>query len=293
MLASGILKKVRRLEIKTARLVEGAVTGSYLSTFKGRGIEFNEVREYVPGDDVRAIDWNVTARMGVPFVKTFMEERDLTVIIAVDLSASMEFGTVAESKRELALEFAAAVALLAVRNNDRVGLVGFTGGVELFIAPRKGRRQAVRVMMELAAAKPSSLSADHGLAAGFLMKAQKSRATVFWVSDFMDMELPRPLKAVSRRHELVPVVVNDVREAVLPDVGLVELYDPETGGRSVVDTSSKKFRDAFEATARERDAKRASLFLAMHAEPVELWTGRSPVTPLARHFARQARLRRR
>ncbi|HEX9859903.1 MAG TPA: DUF58 domain-containing protein [Nitrospirota bacterium] len=293
MLASGILKKIKRLEIKTARLVEGAVTGSYLSTFKGRGIEFNEVREYVEGDDVRAIDWNVTARMGVPYVKTFMEERDLTVIIAVDLSGSMEFGTSVETKRELALEFAAAVSLLAVQNNDRVGLIGFTDKVELFLPPRKGRRHAVRVMMELAAAKPQGRTADPALSAGFLMNAQRSRATVFWVSDFMDMELPRTLKAVSRRHEIVPVLVRDIREDVMPDVGLVELADPETGGRMLVDTSSGAFRGAFEKTVAAREAKRAVLFRALRAEPVELVTGKSPIVPLARHFARQARQRRR
>lgn len=293
MLAKGILNKIRRLEIKTARLVEGAVSGSYLSTFKGRGIEFNEVREYVEGDDVRAIDWNVTARMGTPYVKTFMEERDLTVVIAVDLSASMEFGTAATSKRESALEFAATVSLLASRNNDRVGLIGYTDKVDVFLPPRKGRKNSVRLMMELAAAKPSSKLADPALAAGFLMKAQRSRATVFWVSDFMDMEMNRTLKAVSRRHELVPVVVRDKRETDMPGVGLVEFADPETGEAALVDTTSKAFADAFTRAASERDAKRALLFRAMRAEPVELVTGGSPITPLARHFDRVARQRRR
>lgn len=293
MHARELLKKIRRLEIKTARLVEGAVSGSYLSTFKGRGIEFNEVREYVEGDDVRAIDWNVTARMGVPYVKTFMEERDMTVILVVDLSGSMEFGTKEKSKRELALEFAAVVSLLAVQNNDRVGLLGFTGTVERFIPPRKGRRHAMRLLTELASLVPAGKGADPGLAAGYLMKVQRSRATVFWVSDFMDQGVSRQLKAAGRRHELVPVAVRDNREESMPGLGLIELMDPESGERVIVDTSSEGFMSAFEEMALGSEKRRAAMFRALHAEPVELWTGRPVVTPLARYFDRQARLRRR
>jgi len=293
MHATELIKRIKRLELRTARLVEGKVSGSYLSIFKGRGIEFNEVREYVEGDDVRAIDWNVTARMGVPYVKTFMEERDMTVILAVDLSGSMDFGTVEKSKRELAVEFSAAVALLAVQNNDRVGLLAYTGRVELFIPPRKGRRHAMRLLTELAALEPSGLTADTGLAAGYLMKVQRTRATVFWLSDFMYAGLPRQLKAASRRHELVPVVVRDPREHDIPDVGLIELVDPETGERVVVDTSSTDFRRAFDDMAELNEANRSAMFRALHAEPVELVTGGPVVTPLARYFDRQARLRRR
>jgi uncharacterized protein (DUF58 family) len=293
MHARELIKRIKRLEIRTSRLVEGKVSGSYLSTFKGRGIEFNEVREYVEGDDVRAIDWNVTARMGVPYVKTFMEERDMTVVLAVDLSGSMGFGTVQKSKRDLAVEFAAAVALLAVQNNDRVGLIAYTGHVELYIPPRKGRRHAMRLLTDLAAHKPSAGMADAGLAAGYLMKVQRTRATVFWLSDFMDAGLPRQLKAASRRHELVPVVVKDPREHDIPDVGLVELMDPETGETVVADTTSPEFRRAFAAMTEQTEANRTAVFRALHAEPVELMTGGPVVTPLARYFDRQARLRRR
>jgi len=293
MHATELIKRIKRLEIRTARLVEGKVSGSYLSTFKGRGIEFNEVREYVEGDDVRAIDWNVTARMGVPYVKTFMEERDMTVVLAVDLSGSMDFGTAEKSKRELAVEFAAAVSLLAVQNNDRVGLIAYTGRVERFIPPRKGRRHAMRLLTELAALEPSGLTADPGLAAGYLMKVQRTRATVFWLSDFMDAGLPRQLKAASRRHELVPVVVRDPREHDMPDVGFIELIDPETGERVVADTSSPEFRRAFAGIAELNETNRNAVFRALHAEPVELVTGLPVVTPLARYFDRQARLRRR
>ncbi len=293
MHARDLLKKIRRLEIRTARLVEGTVSGSYLSTFKGRGIEFNEVREYVEGDDVRAIDWNVTARMGVPYVKTFMEERDMTVIVAVDLSGSMEFGTAVKSKRELALEFAAVVSLLAVQNNDRVGLLGFTDTVELFIPPRKGRRHAMRLLTELAALVPKGTGADPELAAGYLMKVQRSRATVFWVSDFMDAGVSRRLRAAGRRHELVPVAVRDPREELMPGVGLIELVDPESGARVVVDTFSDGFKKAFGQAVLDAEKRRTGIFRALHAEPVELWTGSSAVTPLARYFDRQARLRKR
>jgi len=293
MIPKEILKKIKRLEIKTSRLVEGAMAGGYLSTFKGRGIEFNEVREYTEGDDVRSIDWNVTARMGAPFVKTFMEERDLTVVLVVDLSGSMEFGTVAQSKRELALDFCAAAALLAVQNNDRVGLIAHTDRIELFVPPRKGRRHAMRLLMEIASLKPAGSMTGYDGAAGFLLNTVKRRATVFWVSDFIGMGLTPSIKAAARRHELVPALLQDVRETQMPDVGLMELVDPETGARVLADTSSSAFKAAYSGYLKKRDDARAVSFRGIRSEPVELWTGASPVKPLARYFHRQARLRRR
>ena len=292
MLPREILKKIRRLEIKTSRLVEGSLAGSYISTFKGRGIEFTEVREYSEGDDVRAIDWNVTARMGQPFVKTFMEERDLTVILAVDLSRSMDFGTVAQSKKELAVDFCAAAALLAVKNSDRVGLVAFTDKVELFVPPRKGRRHVLRLLANLAAFSASGTGTEPASAATFLMNAVKQRATVFWVSDFVGVNGAGSLRAASRRHELVPVLLQDRREEEMPAVGLVELIDPETGARMTADTSSRGFAQAFSESVRRARAARELVFRELKSEPIELWTGGSPIMPLARYFHRKARMRR-
>jgi uncharacterized protein (DUF58 family) len=292
MLPKEILKKVKRLEIKTSRLVEGALAGSYLSTFKGRGMEFTEVREYTEGDDVRAIDWNVTARTAVPHVKTFMEERDLTVMLAVDLSGSMDFGTIAQSKRELAVEFAAAAALLAVKNNDRVGLLAFTDKVEAYVPPRKGKRHVMRLLATLSTINTHGRGADFSRAALYLMKTVKRRATLFWVSDFIGAPGPRPLKAISRRHELVPVVLKDRREAEVPPVGLMELVDPETKQRFMVDTSSEAFRAALDKERARAEGLMGSLWTALRSEPVSVWTGESPILPLARYFRRKARARR-
>lgn len=293
MLPKEILRKVKRLEIKTSRLVEGALAGSYLSTFKGRGMEFTEVREYSEGDDVRSIDWNVTARTGMPHIKTFMEERDLTVMLAVDLSGSMDFGTLAQSKRDLAVDFSAAAALLAVKNNDRVGLLAFTDRVEAYVPPRKGKRHVMRLLATLSSVRPEGRGADFSLAALYLMKTVKRRATLFWVSDFIGVEGARPLKAVSRRHEFVPVALKDRREAeALPRVGLMELIDPETKETFTVDTNSEAFRAAHEKERARAEGMRNQMWRALKAEPVSVWTGESPILPLTRYFRHKARSRR-
>ncbi len=211
MLPYEILRKIKRLEIKTSRLVEGALSGGYLSTFKGRGIEFTEVREYVPGDDVRAIDWNVTARTGYPHVKTFVEERDLTVMLSVDLSASMDFGTTTQTKRELAVEFAAAAALLAVQGGDRAGLIAYTDRIELYIPPKRGRKHVLNLLAALSTVRPKGKKTDLTIPAQTLMRALKNRSTLFWISDFLESGGAPVLKALARRHELVPVVPTDRR----------------------------------------------------------------------------------
>ncbi len=299
MLPYEILRKIKRLEIKTSRLVEGALSGGYLSTFKGRGIEFTEVREYVPGDDVRAIDWNVTARTGYPYVKTFVEERDLTVMLAVDLSASMDFGTTTGTKRELAVEFAAAAALLAVQGGDRAGLIAYTDRVELFIPPKRGRRHVLGLLAALSAIRPSGIKTDLAAPAQALMRSLKTRSTLFWLSDFLEAGRPAAgglassilLKALSKRHELVPVVPVDRRERELPVSGTAEFADPETGERILADLSSPEFIRAFKDWRTSAEKERAVLFNSLRAEPVWLSTGSSPVTPLAGYFRRQARRR--
>ncbi len=302
MLPYEILRKIKRLEIKTSRLVEGALSGGYLSTFKGRGIEFTEVREYVPGDDVRAIDWNVTARTGYPHVKTFVEERDLTVMLAVDLSASMDFGTTTQTKRELAVEFAAAAALLAVQGGDRAGLIAYTDRVELFIPPRRGKRHVMGLLAALSTVSPQGKKTDITVPAQALMRSLKTRSTLFWVSDFLEgvnvnggAEAGRSaLKALSRRHELVPVVPIDRREAGGPASGwgtTAELTDPETGECILADFSSPAFIRAFKEWRDSAEKNRTALFNSLRAEPVWLFTGSSPITPLAGYFHRQARRR--
>ena len=293
MFSKELLKKIKRLEIRTARLVEGAAPGGYLSGFKGRGIEFTEVREYAPGDDVRAIDWNVTARMGAPYVKTFMEERDLTVMLVLDVSGSMDFGTAGATKRELAVEFCAAAALLAVQMNDRVGLLAYSGRVESFIPPRKGVRHVTGLLTGLAGLKSSGRGTNASAAAGFIMKTMKSRATLFWLSDFIGTGNDRSMKAAARRHELIPVLVRDALEDGIPPAGLMELADPEGGGRLVVDTSSPAFASRLKAAVGQRDTARSALFRSIKAEPLELLTGVPPIKPLAGYFRRRARIRRR
>ncbi|HEY3346413.1 MAG TPA: DUF58 domain-containing protein [Nitrospirota bacterium] len=292
MISKEILKKIKRLELKTSRLVEGAVAGGYLSAFKGRGIEFTEVREYFEGDDVRAIDWNVTARMGQAYMKTFMEERDLTVMLAVDLSGSTGFGTTTQTKRELAVDFCAAAALLAVKNNDRVGLLAYTDKVELFVPPRKGKRHVMRLLADLSSFTPAGKGTNHHLAAATLMKTVKHRATLFWVSDFAgaeDSDGSKGMRAAAKRHELVPVVLRDRRELDMPDAGLVRFADPETGEAAYIDTSSSAFRKAFDEHAEKSESTVTALCKSLHAEPVRLWTGSSPIMPLMRYFRRKAR----
>jgi uncharacterized protein (DUF58 family) len=303
MLPYEILRKIKRLEIKTSRLVEGALTGGYLSTFKGRGIEFTEVREYVPGDDVRAIDWNVTARTGIPHIKTFVEERDLTVMLAVDVSASMDFGTTTQTKKELAVEFAAAAALLAAQGGDRAGLIAYTDRVELFIPPKRGKRHVYNLLTALSTIKPKGKKTDLTVPAENLLRTLKTRSTLFWISDFTEacleggrseagLPATRALKALSRRHEFVPVVPSDRRERELPaGGGMAGLIDPETGEEILVDLSSPRFIQAFKSWRDEAAKGRTALFNSLKAEPVWLATGSSPITALARYFHRQARRR--
>lgn len=240
-----ILKKIRRLELRTNRLVESMFAGSYHSVFKGRGMNFEEVREYHPGDEIRAIDWNVTARMNAPFVKKFTEERELTVMLVVDVSASGDFGSVDSSKREMAAEVAAILAFSAIRNNDKVGLLLFTDEVELFIHPKKGRLHILRLIREMLYFKPRHRGTNVSVALEYLNKVVTRRAVVFLISDFLDEGYSRPLSVTSRRHDLIAIPVVDPGEEALPDIGIVTLEDPETGEQIDVNTSSRALRGAY------------------------------------------------
>ena len=238
-----LLKKVRRIEIQTRHAVNDVFAGRYHSTFKGRGMEFDEVREYFPGDDIRAIDWNVTARTGVPHIKKFVEEREMTVMLMVDISGSNDFGSTSQLKRDLAAEVAAMLAFSATRNNDRIGLLLFSDQVEKYIPPRKGARHVLRIIREVLTHKPESSGTDAAPALDFLNHTQSRKAVTFLISDFIfPINCERPLKITARRHDLIAVAIGDNHERAWPQAGLIEWRDPESGQRILVDTSSAAVR---------------------------------------------------
>jgi len=282
-------RTLRRLEIVTRRMVNEVMAGSYHSVFRGRGMEFDEVREYAPGDDVRTIDWNVTARTGVAHVKRYVEERELTVMLCVDLSGSMDFGSVGRLKRSLAAEVSALLAFSAIQNNDRVGLLLFSGEVEKFIPPKKGRNHALRVIRELLH-EPRGRATALEAALERLRQMIRRRAVVFLISDFHEAEAARqPLALAARRHDLVAISVTDPRELTLPDAGLIELEDPETGERRWVDTGARRVREAYAAQAARRIEARRRLFQSLDIDHVELRVDQDILPPLVECFRRRAR----
>jgi len=290
MIPREILKEVRRIEISTRGLVNEVFSGEYHSVFKGRGMSFAEVREYQYGDDIRSIDWNVTARTGAPFVKVFEEERELTVMLLVDVSASGDFGTKQKLKSQVAVEICALLAFSAIKNNDKVGLVIFSDHVEQFVPPRKGRRHVLRVLRELLYHEPKGRGTDIGAALEYLAHVQRKRAVTFLVSDFRDEGFDRALAVAGRRHDLVAVRIGDVREQELPSLGYVELEDPETGERVVVNTSSRVFRSAFRAVETSRKDALDRALRRSKVDVIDISTGEPWVKPLMRFF--QGRMRR-
>ena len=287
MLSTELLKKVRRIEIRTSHLVSEALGGQFRSAFKGRGMEFEEVRPYQIGDDVRSIDWNVSARTGEPFVKLFREERELTVLLAVDLSGSLSFGTSAQFKRELVAEVAATLAFSAIRSNDKAGLLLFTDRIDRFVPPRKGPRHVLRIIREILSMRPAGRGTDLAGALDEVRRVQKRKAVVFVLSDFLGENFERSLRLASARHDLIPIRVSDRREEELPDVGFVELEDLETGRRLWVDTSSRAVRNRFHELAAERSEASRRAFRRMRVQPIELSTGHDFVEPLASYFRRR------
>src|SRR6202048_1155468 len=248
-----ILKKIRALEIKTRGLVETAFAGDYHSVFKGRGMNFEDVREYQPGDEIRAIDWNVTARMGNAFVKKFTEERELTVMLVVDVSASGNFGSTTQSKRELAAEVACLLAFSAIRNNDKVGLLLFTDRVELFIPPKKGRSHTLRLIREILFFEPFGRGTDPALALDYLNRFVTRRAVVFFISDFQAPDFSHTLAVSGRRHDFIALRIEDEREKVFPNIGLITLEDAETGEQIEINTADRMTRARFNDLADEKD----------------------------------------
>ena len=299
MLTQELMKEVRRLQVRTRRRVEGLFAGEYHTAFKGRGMEFADVREYEPGDDVRAIDWNVTARAGRPFIKRFVEERELTVVLAVDLSASGAFSssTAADArlKSRIAIEAAAVLAMSASINHDRVGLCLFTDEIELFLRPGKGRGHSLRLLRELLNFRPRARGTDIAGAVLHLGHVLKRRGTVFLISDFLapagPAKLETPLRLLSRKHEVVALHIVDPRDRSLPNVGLVEVVDAESGGRRMVDTASRRVRESYAAAAADRDAALTTLFGRARVDRVELSTQRPFVSDLERYFRMKERRR--
>ncbi|MBT8484086.1 MAG: DUF58 domain-containing protein [Phycisphaerales bacterium] len=287
MIPKELLKKIRRIEIRTSHLVTDALAGQYHSAFKGRGMEFEEVRPYQIGDDVRSIDWNVTARSGEPFVKVFREERELTVLLVVDLSRSQEFGSVDQLKRELVAEIGATLAFSAIKNNDKIGLVCFTDRVEKFVPPRKGTGHVLRVIRELLAFEPRGRGTDIRGALEHVNRIMRRRAVVFVISDFQDEGYETALRIARRRHDVILVDVADPREEELPAVGLIELRDGETGERCVVDTSSRRWREAVNARRAAARENREKRFRQMKLDCISVRTGASFVDPLVRFFRRR------
>jgi len=293
MLTRDLLRKIRKIEIVTERLVRDRMAGQYHSVFKGAGIAFSEVRQYIPGDDIRLIDWNVSARMNGPYVKLFVEEREMTVMLLVDMSASGRFGSANEEKRELAAELAAVLAFSAIKNNDRVGLIIFTDRIERFVPPKKGKKHVLRVISEILSFAPDSPRTDLAVGLDFMGHVVRRRAVAFLVSDFLSPpdRYERALRLTSQRHDLIPVVVSDPLEEALPEVGIVDLYDPESGAIVPFDTSGPEAR-AFAAAARQQHEAREALFRRLSLDAIAVSTDQ-PYRPALTSFfeARARRLR--
>ncbi|MCX5753023.1 MAG: DUF58 domain-containing protein [Candidatus Krumholzibacteria bacterium] len=289
MISSELARKIRILQITTRKVVNDVLAGEYTSVFKGRGMEFDEVREYMPGDDVRTIDWNVTARMDRPYVKRFVEERELTVFFLVDLSASGAFGSVKKLKNEIAAEFCALLSFSAVKNNDKVGLIVFTDRVELYVPPKKGTTHVLRLIRELLNFKPKAAKTDIGGTLDYFGKVAKKRAVVFLVSDFQSEGFEKAMRIIAKRHDLVAVPVTDPREVRLPNVGLIELEDAETGEMVLVYTSSAAVRKQYERLGRERSERFRELFASMGVDRIEVATDRDYVSRLVQFFRARER----
>ena len=289
MIPTEILKKVKRIELRTRNLVNTIFAGEYHSVFKGRGMAFAEVREYQPGDDVRTIDWNVTARMDDPFVKVFDEERELTVILMVDASASGDFGTVAQMKGEIGAEICALLAFSAIQNNDRVGLIIFTDKVELFIPPKKGKKHVLRVIRELLYFQPSGRGTNIDAALEYLNRVTYRRSVVFLASDFFASNYEKALRVANRRHDLIAITLEDPREYDLPAIGIVELEDAETGEGILVDFGDAGVREAFQKLTRKERDDREALFRRMGLDAVNISTQGAYHEPLMQFFRMRAK----
>jgi len=286
-----VLKNVRKIEIKTKRLVENLLQGAYHSVFKGRGIEFSESRQYQHGDDVRAIDWNLTARFNEPYIKEFIEERDLTIYVVFDISQSNEFGS-ERLKKDYAVELAASLMFAAMHNTDRVGLALFTTDVERFFQPRKGRRHVMRLIREMLYYEPKENGTNLKNSLAYLSKVIKKRSIIFIISDFMTPDFTQPLKILKNKHEIIALRLIDEREIKLPDVGLIELEDAETGAQILVDTSDEEFRKEYHGLVLEGNKKLSKMLRIAKTDLINFIVGQPFDIPLRKYFSmRQKRYR--
>lgn len=289
MIPQEVMQEIRRIQIRTNHMVNDILTGQYQSVFKGQGMEFKEVREYVAGDEIRMIDWNVTARTGVPHVKLLAEERELTVMLLVDASGSGRFGSVGRFKNELAAELCAVLAISAIKNNDKVGLIIFTGDIELYVPPSKGRKHVLRVIREVLYFEPKGRKTNIPGALHFLNGVTRRRAVTFLVSDFMASGYEIPLRVASKRHDLIAVVVSDPREETLPDVGLACVRDPETDTEVLIDTSNPRVREEYARAAAGRAKDRDTIFQRNRVDAIHIRTDRPYVQEIYRFFRMRER----
>ncbi len=289
MIPRELIKKIRRIEIRTSRMVNDVLAGEYHSVFKGRGMEFEEVREYQIGDDVRSIDWNVTARMLHPYIKRYREERELTVMLAVDVSSSGAFGTAEQMKADLGVELSAVLAFSAIKNNDRVGLIEFTDRIEKFIPPKKGKKHVLRLIRELLYTRPEGGKTDLRMALEFLGKVLLRKSVVFVISDFLGENYHDPLKIINQKHDLITISVVDPRELELPPVGFLELQDAETGEIVIIDTYDPILRERFaRQNALTQDELERS-FRRLQIDHIPVRTDQPYIDPLIQFFKRRAK----
>ena len=289
MIPPEVLRQVKLIELRTRRLVNSTFSGEYRSIFKGQGMEFSEVREYQPGDEVRSIDWNVTARMRRPFVKRYIEEREMTLMLVIDVSGSERYGTIRRFKSELATELAAVLTMSAVRNNDRVGVLLFTDRVEHFVPPGKGRRHALRILRDVLVHEPKGTGTNTPLALDYLRRLLKQHAIIFVISDLQDPSIERPLKLLAQRHDVVVATIDDPSETSLPNIGMARFVDPESGETLDVDTNDPAVRASFERlSSAERDARR-SMLRRLAIDEIPISTAASYIEPLLRFFRNRER----
>jgi uncharacterized protein (DUF58 family) len=284
MLTKELLKQVRQIEIKTKGVVNQVFSGEYHSVFKGRGMEFSEVREYQFGDDIRNIDWNVTARFGHPYIKIFEEERELTVMLLVDLSGSLVFGSIDKTKQQIAAELSAVLAFSAMKNNDKVGLILFSDRIERFVPPRKGRTHVLRIIREVLSFEPEGKGTNIKSVLEYMNNAIKKRSIVFLISDFMDSGYERILKIVGKKHDFIGVVLTDEKENLIPRIGLIKMQDAETGEERYIDTSDKEFQKWFIRSRLENFESRKSLFIKSRLDSINIQTNQSYIKPLIDFF---------
>lgn len=284
MLPKEVIKKIRQIEIRTKKLVNELFSGEYHSTFKGQGMEFEEVRQYEPGDDVRLIDWNVTARMGLPYIKKFREERELSVVLLIDASSSGRFGTRERFKNDTAAELGALLAFSAIKNNDKVALIIFTDRIEKFVPPKKGRAHVLRIIREIIYFKPEGKRTDIAAGLEYFNKVIRRKSVVFLISDFLSEGFSKPLQIANKKHDIIAIKISDPRESTFDDVGLIELEDAETGEVLIIDTGSKEFRREFAARASEDVAELKKGLRSINLDFINIRTDQSYIAPLINFF---------